>query len=92
MHRLKILYIITRWTNGNQYIKVILSDEFGNMPTMMVDSRRGRTCTEYIAKGNKIPDKDNILIVVGRKAKDILFVDSMSVVDEKIHMKLADLK
>ena len=79
-------------TNGNQYIKVILSDEFGNMPTMMVDSRRGRTCTEYIAKGNKIPDKDNILIVVGRKAKDILFVDSMSVVDEKIHMKLADLK
>jgi DNA polymerase-3 subunit alpha len=78
--------------NGNQYIKVLLSDEFGNMPTMMVDSRRGRTCTEYIAKGHKIPDKDNILIVVGRKAKDILFVDSMSVVDEKIHMKLADLK
>lgn len=78
--------------NGNQYIKVILSDEFGNMPAMMVDSRRGRTCTDYIQKGHKIPDKDNILIVVGRKAKDILFVDSMSIVDEKIHMKLADLK
>ena len=78
--------------NGNQYIKVLLSDEFGNMPAMMVDSRRGRTCTEYIEQGNKIPDKDNIVIITGRKAKDILFVDSMSIVDEKIHMKLADLK
>ena len=78
--------------NGNQYIKVLLSDEFGNMPAMMVDSRRGRTCTEYIEQGNKIPDKDNIVIIAGRKAKDILFVDSMSIVDEKIHMKLADLK
>jgi DNA polymerase-3 subunit alpha len=78
--------------NGNQYIKVILSDEFGNMPAMMVDSRRGRTCTDYIQSGHKIPDKDNILVVTGRKAKDILFVDSMSIVDEKIHMKLADLK
>ena len=78
--------------NGNQYIKVLLSDEFGNMPATMVDSRRGRTCTEYIEQGNKIPDKDNIVIIAGRKAKDILFVDSMSIVDEKIHMKLADLK
>lgn len=78
--------------NGNQYIKIILSDEFGSMPAMMVDSRRGRTCTEYIQTGNKIPEKDNILIIVGRKAKDILFVDSMSIVDDKIHMKLADLK
>lgn len=78
--------------NGNQYIKVLLSDELGNMPTMMVDSRRQRTCTNYLNKGNKIPSKDSIVVIVGRKAQDILFVDSMSIVDERIYMKLADLK
>ena len=78
--------------NGNQYIKVLLADELGNMPAMMVDSRRKLSCTQYIDSGGKIPDKDNILIVVGRKANDILFIDSMSIVDERIYMKLADIK
>ena len=79
-------------SNGNQYIKVLLSDELGNFPAIMVDSRRKLTCTEYIDSGNKIPEKDNIVIVTGRKAEDVVFIDSMSIVDEKICMKLADLK
>jgi DNA polymerase-3 subunit alpha len=78
--------------NGNQYIKVILADESGSMPAMMVDSRRKLACTEYIESGKKVPEKDNILIVVGRKASDILFIDSMSIVDERIYMKLTDIK
>jgi len=79
-------------SNGNQYIKVLLSDELGNFPAIMVDSRRKLTCTEYIESGNKIPEKDNIVIITGRKAEDVVFIDSMSIVDEKICMKLADLK
>jgi DNA polymerase-3 subunit alpha len=79
-------------SNGNQYIKVLMSDELGNFPAIMVDSRRRLSCTEYIEGGNKVPDKDNILIIVGRKADDVLFIDSMSIVDERICMKLADLK
>ena len=78
--------------NGNQYIKVLLSDEVGNFPAIMVDSRRKLTCTEYVEAGNKIPEKDNIVIIVGRKAEDVVFIDSMTIVDEKICMKLADLK
>ena len=78
--------------NGNQYIKVLLSDEVGGFPAMMVDSARKRTCSLYIEEGNKVPEKDNIIIIVGRKAEDILFVDSMSIVDERICMKLGDLK
>lgn len=78
--------------NGNQYIKIILSDEVGNIPSIMVDTRRKRSCTEYLDAGNPIPEKDNIVILVGRKAEDILFIDSLSIVDEKICMKLADLK
>lgn len=79
-------------SNGNQYIKVLLCDELGSFPAIMVDSRRRLTCTEYIESGNAIPDKDNIIVITGRKADDVLFIDAMSIVDEKICMKLADLK
>jgi len=58
----------------------------------MVDSRRSLTCTEYIENGNVIPDKDNIVVITGRKAEDVLFIDGMSIVDERICMKLSDLK
>ena len=78
--------------NGNKYIKILLSDEMGTIPGIMVDTRRQMTCTEYIESGGTVPDKDNIVVIVGRKADDILFIDSLSIVDEKICMKLADLK
>ena len=78
--------------NGNKYIKILLSDEMGTVPGIMVDTRRQMTCTEYIESGGVVPSKDNIVIIVGRKGDDILFIDSLSIVDEKICMKLADLK
>lgn len=78
--------------NGNQYIKIILSDELGSFPAIMVDSRMGLTCTTYLEQGNQVPSKDNIIIVSGRKAEDVIFLDAISIVDEKICMKLADLK
>lgn len=78
--------------NGNKYIKLLLSDEMGTIPGIMVDTRRKMTCTEYLDSGGQLPEKDNIVTIVGRKADDILFIDSLSIVDEKICMKLADLK
>ena len=78
--------------NGNQYIKVILSDEFGSIPAIMVDNRRKASCTDYIESGGKIPEKGNILVVVGRKGDDVIFMEEMNIMDEKIYMKLADLK
>ena len=78
--------------NGNKYIKVLLSDELGNFQGIMVDSSRQRTCSNYIEDGHDIPVKDNIVVIVGRKGEDIIFVDDMSIMDEKIYMKLADLK
>ena len=79
-------------SNRNKYIKVLLTDEVGSLPGIMVDSKRKKTCTEYLDKGNEIPAKDSIVVIVGRKAEDVLFVDSMSIIDEKIFMKLGDIK
>jgi DNA polymerase-3 subunit alpha len=78
--------------NGNKYIKVLLSDELGNFPAILVDNRREAKCTQYIDGGGQVPQKESILVVVGRKGDDVLFIDDMSVVDEKIYMKLADIK
>ena len=39
--------------NGNQYIKILLSDEYGSMPSIMVDSRRQRTCSDFLNDGGK---------------------------------------
>jgi len=58
----------------------------------MVDSSRKKTCSNYIEDGHDIPVKDNIVVIVGRKGDDIIFVDDMSIMDQKIYMKLADLK
>jgi len=78
--------------NGNKYIKVLLSDELGSFQGIMVDSSRKKTCSNYIEDGHDIPVKDNIVVIVGRKGDDIIFVDDMSIMDQKIYMKLADLK
>ena len=78
--------------NGNQYIKVLLTDEFGSIPAILVDNRRKASCSDYLESGGVLPEKGNILIVVGRKGEDIIFIEDMNIMDEKIYMKLADLK
>lgn len=87
--------------NGNDYIKIVISDEVGEYPIMLMD-RRARS--EYggwkeiniLSQFNeKNPDgikKDSILIFYGSKGEDILFCHSCEVMDEKIYMKLSDLK
>ena len=78
--------------NGNQYIKFVVSDEVGSISGIMVDSRRDLTCTKFLDQGNKVPSKDSVITLTGRKGEDILFIDSVSIVDDKIYMKLGDLK
>ena len=89
-----------RSKNGNEYIKLILSDEKGSIPCMMIN-RRARTNTgwvqknsveEFLSKNGGLPDKGSIAVVSGSKGEDILFIDSLSIMDEIIYMKLSDLK
>ena len=56
----------------------------------MVDGR-DKKLTKYKSK-SKIPEKNNIIICNGTKGEDILFIDELSIMDEKIFMKLSDLK
>jgi len=75
---------------GNDYMKIVLGDEFGSINAIMVDGRN-KNLTKY-QLNNKIPEKNNIVIAYGSKGEDVLFLEELSIVDEKIYMKMSDLK
>jgi DNA polymerase-3 subunit alpha len=78
--------------NGNKYAKLEISDENGKIKAMLLDSNQKARLTEYLDNGNKLPKEESIVIVTGRKGEDILFIDKMSILDEKIYMKLSEIK
>lgn len=76
---------------GISYIKLTISDEYGTYSAMMMDNRQ-KALSKYMNRGGKTPKKDNIVIFSGQKGDDILFLNKLSIVDEKIYMKLSDIK
>ena len=78
--------------NGNKYIKLSMSDENGKWDAMLLNSRRGNFYDRYFEKNEKAPAKKNIVIAYGRKAEDIIFLDSIKIMDEKIYMKMSEVK
>lgn len=59
---------------------------------MLLDTNQKARLTEYLENGNKLPKEENIIIVTGKKGEDILFVDKLAILDEKIYMKLSEIK
>ena len=79
--------------NGNKYMKLSISDESGRYDAMLLNSRRGNFYDRYFEKqANKTPSKKNIVVTYGRKSEDILFIDSIKILDEKIYMKMSEVK
>jgi DNA polymerase III subunit alpha len=86
--------------NGNSYLKVMIRDEVGEYPVMLMDRRArdesGRWGMNNALSrfNNKNPEglsKDSIVIFDGSKAEDILFAHSFRVMNEKIYMKLSEI-
>ena len=77
--------------NNNKYLKVSLQDELGNLNAMLMDGREEKM-TNYFDNGGIIPKKDSIVVLTGRKANDTMFLDNIFILDEKIYMKLSELK
>jgi DNA polymerase-3 subunit alpha len=82
--------------NGNLYIKIMLSDELGRIPCLLMDTRRRDgsrpALTRFLEKNKSAPEKGNILMVRGRKGDEVVFLEDVEVLDQKIYMKLGDLK
>ena len=78
--------------NNNSYLKLTISDEKGSYNAIMVDNSRAAKCSDFFAKGGVVPEKDEIISVIGVKINDALFIDNIFPLKEKIYMKLGDLK
>ncbi len=77
--------------NGNSYVKMSISDEVGTMDAMIGDFGNRRNLSKYTDKGGKIPEKGNIISIIGRKGEDILFASDINILDQKIYMKLSEI-
>jgi len=76
--------------NGNDYFKMDISDETGSYSALFVDGR-DKNLSKYKEKST-LPDKGSIVVILGTKSEEIVFVENLSKLDEKIYMKLSDLK
>jgi DNA polymerase-3 subunit alpha len=78
--------------NGNEYLKIVMHDEFGCISGIFMDNRNEKRLTNYLNSNKKIPEKNSIILIQGSKGEDIIFINHINVLDEKIYMKLHELK
>ena len=81
----------TKKSNSTFY-RFQLKDEVGSISCMFLDGGKNARLTEYIEAGLKIPEKENIVIFVGKKGDDVLWVDKIGIMDNHIYMKLSDIE
>jgi DNA polymerase III alpha subunit len=83
----------SEWVSKNEKktrtFKMIVSDEFGSIPILTFNYN-----IEFnkSANGDKLPEKDDIVIVKGQKKKDCIFGDTIGIQTLKIYTKLSELK
>jgi len=78
--------------NGNKYARLDLSDDTGSISALLLDSQREAKYSDYIRSGKDMPKKGGIVIFTGRKSNDIIMIDKMSLLEDKIYMKLSEIK
>ena len=78
--------------NNNKYLKLEAFDDYGSFPILFSDNRRENKFSAYEESGAKMPKEDNIVVCSGSKGDDILFANSLKILDEKIYMKLMEIK
>jgi DNA polymerase-3 subunit alpha len=77
--------------SGNKYMKVEVEEETGVFHCMLCNSRRGKKLDNFLDT-SRAPEKNNIVIAYGSKGDETFFLEGIKILDEKIYMKLADLK
>lgn len=83
---------VAKSKNGNKYLKFTVGDDYGFITGLMVDNKRFSACSDYIDSGKPVPEKGNIITFCGSKGDDIVFVQNLQILDDKIYMKLSDVK
>jgi len=86
--------ILTKSKKGTPYFKAVIKDETGLCSVMLFTNKQRdniQLCRD--ANGGELPSKTSIVIVKGvRKDGDAIFADLIKVQDQKIYMKLSEIK
>ena len=83
----------SEWTSKNEkktkVFKMIVSDEFGSIPVLTFNDK-----IEFnkSANSDRLPEKEDIVIVKATKKQDCLFGDTIGIQTLKIYTKLSELK
>jgi DNA polymerase III alpha subunit len=78
--------------NGNKYAKIDIADERGNISMLLMDNSREAKLSHFLNSGKKLPKKGEVVIGIGKKNNDIIMLDKLSLLEDKIYMKLSELK
>ena len=73
---------------GSEYLRLEVGDETG-ITRVMIFNDKMHQCKE---QNDGFPQKDNIIVVKGTTADDVVFADMIAVQSNKIFTKLSDLK
>lgn len=73
--------------SGNDYLKLILGDETGSVTAIMVGDKFLR-----FSSNNEIPKKGEIIHVSGTRNEDGMWVNRISIQQERIYFRLNELK
>ena len=78
--------------NNNKYARMQLQDECGVVNGLFLDGEREARLTNYLDSGKKLPKKGEVVIIYGSKGDDVVFIDKIFPLKDKIYMKLSELK
>ncbi len=78
--------------NGNKYARIEAFDEGGNITALLLDSQREAKYSNYIKSGKDLPKKGSVVILIGKKSNDIIIAEKISLLEDKIYMKLSEVK
>ena len=78
--------------NNNKYARLQLQDECGVVNGLFLDGDREARLTDYLDSGKKLPKKGEVVIIYGSKGDDVVFIDKIFPLKDKIYMKLSELK
>ena len=58
----------------------------------MMDNAREAKYSDYIRSGKILPKKGGVVIFTGKKNNDIVMIEKLSLLEDKIYMKLSEVK
>ena len=78
--------------NGNKYARLQIQDESGVVNALFLDSNNDQKFTNFLNSGKKLPKKGDVTVIHGVTGDDVVFVNLVKPINDKIYMKLSEVK